>query len=553
MSTTGDDAVLSDVEDETPVPIELTSTSHQDDKFQKLLADLNRERQSRQALEASNSDLQTSFNRLKLIAHDSIKKRDESDRLKHEALKAHDQLKNELIEVIRHRDEVFKEFNMKCDEAIKSKESLKSEVEIAAEMMLSGIETVSDRVKGIKEFRVGGLPRSDKFSGLGGVVYGVITRMSEIVEEIIREVEMRGKERDEARELMDQRSFESVIEVSELEARIRRLKEVVLDYEKLLIEKDSRLGLTEKEVERLGMRFRESEDKVESLERKMELQRALVVDQLNYVAKIHDQIGNVVKMVDVDRLDQLEVSESLFLPKGSDVEENLRACLEGMVSIYGLSGIVVEKTKVLVEERSNEVKHTVEELRRETSLLKQQAEAQEEELIRKKQKVEELEEKEKIANENVEGLMMDIAAAEEEITRWKVAAQEEAYAGKAVEHDFLSQLLAVRQELEEAKQAIIELENKLKYKEETADAAMAARDAAEKSLSLADLRSSKLRDKVEELTRQLEMQETSRSVLSRSRYLCWPWEWLRLNFVGFPQLDTHQERSNEMELSESLL
>lgn len=39
--------------------------------------------------------------------------------------------------------------------------------------------------------------------------------------------------------------------------------------------------------------------------------------------------------------------------------------------------------------------------RRETSLLKQQAEAQAEELIRKKQKVEELEEKEKTANENV--------------------------------------------------------------------------------------------------------------------------------------------------------
>lgn len=35
---------------------------------------------------------------------------------------------------------------------------------------------------------------------------------------------------------------------------------------------------------------------------------------------------------------------------------------------------------------------------------------------------------------------MDIAAAEEEIIRWKVAAQEEADAGKAVEHDFVSQV-----------------------------------------------------------------------------------------------------------------
>ncbi|KAK1348239.1 Paramyosin [Heracleum sosnowskyi] len=664
MSNTGDDAVLSDVEDEIPVPIEVTSTSPKDDKFQQLVSELDRERQSRQALEASKSDLQTSFNRLKLLAHDSIKKRDESNRLKDEALKAKDQLQIELNELVRHKDEVFKEFNEKCDEAVKAKESLKSEVEIAAEMMLNGIEAISEKVSGFKEFRVGGLPRSDRYTGLGGVAYGVIKQMNEIVEEMIRQVELRGKERDEARELMEQRNFESAIEVSELEARIDGLKEEVLgkskvveDFEKLLSEKDGRLALAEKELEGLRMWFRESEDKLKNLETKIELQRPLLVDQLSYVAKIHDQIDNFIKIVDVNRLDHLELSESLFLPKETDVEENIRASLAGMVSIYGLSRIVFEKTKELVDERSNEVnrlnetvtqlvkekehigtllrsalskrvsanllsnsnelfkvaenglreagidykfsnhladgkvlvwsdeagavvaeddevytlasaleniikqsqleiielKHTVEELRQETSLLRQQAEAQAKELVQRKQTVEELEEKEKTANENVEGLMLDIAAAEEEITRWKVAAQEEADAGKAVEHDFVSQLLVVRRELEEAKQAVIESENKLKYKEETADAAMAARVAAEKSLRLADLRSSRLRDKVEELTRQLEMQETSRSVFSRSRYVCWPWEWLGLNFVGFPQLNARQERSNETELSEPLI
>lgn len=48
------------------------------------------------------------------------------------------------------------------------------------------------------------------------------------------------------------------------------------------------------------------------------------------------------------------------------------------------------------------------------------------------------------------------------------------------------------QELEEAKQAVIESENKLIYKEEIADVAMAAKDAAQNSLRLADLRSSRL-------------------------------------------------------------
>ena len=46
----------------------------------------------------------------------------------------------------------------------------------------------------------------------------------------------------------------------------------------------------------------------------------------------------------------------------------------------------------------------------------------------------------------VEGLMMDIAAAEEEITRWKVAAEQEADAGKSVEEDFVAQVSTVVQE-----------------------------------------------------------------------------------------------------------
>ena len=40
----------------------------------------------------------------------------------------------------------------------------------------------------------------------------------------------------------------------------------------------------------------------------------------------------------------------------------------------------------------------------------------------------------------VEGLMMDIVAAEEEIVRWKTAAEQEAAAGRAVEQEFLAQV-----------------------------------------------------------------------------------------------------------------
>ena len=104
---------------------------------------------------------------------------------------------------------------------------------------------------------------------------------------------------------------------------------------------------------------------------------------------------------------------------------------------------------------------------------------------------------------------------------------------------------------------MIELEKKLKFKEETAAAAMAAREAAEKSLRLADIRASRLRERLEELTRQLENldnKDDSRN-RTRSRYVCWPWEWLGIDFVGHRHRTERPEQpsSNEMELSEPLL
>lgn len=101
---------------------------------------------------------------------------------------------------------------------------------------------------------------------------------------------------------------------------------------------------------------------------------------------------------------------------------------------------------------------------------------------------------------------------------------------------------------------MVELENKLKFKEETAAAAMAARDAAEKSLKLADTRSARLRERLEELNRQAEESDNRADPSSRSghRYVCWPWQWLGLNYVRLPPAEA-EETSNEMELSEPLI
>src|SRR5215470_11017911 len=85
------DAVLSDVEEnDDPVPIVSKNPAPEDvsvDGVRELLAELDRERQAREAAENSKSELQISFNRLKALAHEAIKKRDEFGRQRDDALR----------------------------------------------------------------------------------------------------------------------------------------------------------------------------------------------------------------------------------------------------------------------------------------------------------------------------------------------------------------------------------------------------------------------------------------------------------------------------------
>ncbi|ESR51454.1 hypothetical protein CICLE_v10030886mg [Citrus x clementina] len=678
MASEDGDAVLSDVEGE----IDVQTSSNEDfsvERFREVLAELNRERQAREAAENSATELSEKFNRLKALAHESIKRRDESTRQRDEALRekeeilrSNDKLSTEIAEVNKAKDEVVKHLDevtkaidglrSQLDEVTKAKDGLRSEIENSAHMLVTGIEKISGKVSNFKNFSAGGLPRSQKYTGLPAVVYGVIKRTNEIVEELVGQIDATAKSRNDVREQMEQRNFEIAIEVSELEATISGLREEVAkkssfieNLEKSLIEKDEKVA----EIESQGLELRQLVNEYEDKLKNFESQWPLLVDQLNYVSKIHDQVYDIIKIVDDGNLDQSGLSECLFLPQETDMEENIRASLAGMESIYQLTRIVVEKTRDLVQKKSREVKslneavgqlvkekehivsllrsalskrmsvdpssktnelfkvaenglreagidfkfskllsdgkvpvsddkanameteedeiynlagalenivkasqleivelrHSVEELRAESSLLKEHLEAQAKELSHRMKRIEELEEKERIANESVEGLMLDIAAAEEEISRWKAAAEQEAAAGRAVEQEFVAQLSSLKQELEEAKQALSESEKKLRFKEETAAAAMAARDAAEKSLRLADTRASRLRDRVEELSHQLEefeSREDSRG-RNRPRYVCWPWQWLGLDFVGVRRSDVQQQSSNEMELSEPLI
>ncbi|CAG7864581.1 unnamed protein product [Brassica rapa] len=658
------DAVLSDVESDEPAPVVLNDPppreEAQDERLTELIAELDREKKAREAAESSKSDLQASFNRLKALAHEAIKKRDESKRERDEALKEKENLSKELESVSKGKDEVL----IKLDEAVRSRDGLKAEIETSSHMLVSGIEKISGKVSSFKNFSNGGLPKSQKYTGLASVAYGVIKRTHEIVEELVKQIDTTAKSRNEAREQMDQRNYEIAIEVSQLESTISNLRlevaekaSLVDDLERDVSEKDKRVAELEKgnlekvsvlegEVVELKQLVDEYDGKLKTMEMKIVAQRPLLMDQLSLVSKIHDQLNEVVKIVDGNSSEQ---SESFFMPQETDMEENIRASLAGMESIFELTKVVSGKTQSLVEEKSHELKklnetvgllvkekehigtllrsalskrmiseqssqksemfqaaenglrdvgidfksmaqeslgdsqddHSTEENEiyslastlenivkasqlkivelqhsEEISSLRKQLDSQTKELNQRMRQIEELKEKERIANENVEGLMTDIAAAEEEIERWKVAAEQEAAAGGAVEQDFTSQLHVLKEELEEAKQAIKESEKKLKFKEETAAAAMGARDAAERSLKLADNRATRLRERIQDLNRKIEELETHRdmSTSNRARYVCWPWQLLGIDFVGGRRIESEQEQSsNEMELAEPLL
>ncbi|KAF5183545.1 Paramyosin [Thalictrum thalictroides] len=578
-----DNNVLSDVEGDDEgddnndrLLIDYKNLSKEDislDKFREVVEQLENEKKLRLAVENSKSEIENKFVRLKAYAQDIIKKRDEFKRLreedlkeKEEALRLNDKLSGELEEALRVKEDVLKqkdEIGRQLDEMTKAKDLIKSETEIATQMLSSGIEKISGKVSNFKNFSAGGLPKSQRYTGLPGIAYGVIKRTHEIVEEIVKQYDGATKSRNDARELMEQRNYEIAIEVSQLEATISGLREEVAkkisdieNLEKLVADKDVKFSemdrdslekqnMAEREIGELREVVSEYEHKLRSLESKVDSQRPLLIDQVNYITRFHEQIHSIIKIVDAAHSDQSDLADSLFIPpQEMDVNENLQASLDLMKSTSELINIATEKLTIkmqdwtretkglnetvarLVKEKQHigallrsalpkkmtfdpqsktseallaaenglreigidarfssflgngkgtvlhdkkssaeagddevytlagalenivkacqleilELQSSVDELRTESSLLKAHVEAQSKELSQRKHRIEELEEKERVANESVEGLMLDIAAAEEEITRWKVAAEQEAAAGRAVEQEFIAKV-----------------------------------------------------------------------------------------------------------------
>ncbi|WVZ63112.1 hypothetical protein U9M48_012775 [Paspalum notatum var. saurae] len=262
-------------------------------------------------------------------------------------------------------------------------------------------------------------------------------------------------------------------------------------------------------LEKVGVCIDDKETKLRGLE-----------DRVDELIREKEHIGVLLRSaLSATTSEVLKVAEDGLREAGIEIglderKEHRPGSLE-KDEVYTLAG-ALENTMKESQVKIVELQHLVQALRAESGLLRTRLEGQEKEIGQLRKQIKHLEEKERVANESVEGLMMDVTAAEEEIKRWKMAAEEEAEAGRSIEQEFQIQISSLRKELDEAKQAMVELENKLKFKEETAAAAMAARDAAEKSLKLADMRSSRLRERLEELNRQLEESDSRTDSVNRN-------------------------------------
>ncbi|CAL5065621.1 unnamed protein product [Urochloa decumbens] len=634
MADEDDAAVLSDVDEEDPIPPPSSAPAHKtlpqappqpqpdaqaQQRLLDLAAELEEERRLRRAAEASLADSENRQARLRAFAQDVLRKRDELTAEATASARSLAALQAESAASARSLSALQAE----SAASARSLAALQAEAATASSMLSSGFERIS--AKASPSSAPAPLPTSQKYSsGLPALAYGVLKRANDIVDDLLAQIDAANRDRDRAREQMEHRNYQIAIEVSELEASVASRSADCESLSKSLSQREAEIS--------------ELRDKIASLEGKLDAQRPVLAEQIGCASKLYDEMREVVKLVDADAASTL--SDSVFVWKEADVEESLKVSLEGTKLAYELAAMALEKVGACINDKESklrgledrvdelikekehigvllrsalqattsevlkvaedglreagieiglnerkehrpgsvekdevytlagalentmkesqvkivELQHLVEALRAESGLLRTRLEGQEKEIVQLRKQIKHLEEKERVANESIEGLVMDVTAAEEEIKRWKMAAEEEAEAGRSIEQEFQIQISSLRKELDEAKQAMIELENKLKFKEETAAAAMAARDAAEKSLKLADMRSSRLRERLEELNRQLEESDNRTDSVNRNghRYMCWPWQWLGLNYVRLPPAETDQT-SNEMELSEPLI
>ncbi|MCO5561762.1 hypothetical protein L7F22_015386 [Adiantum nelumboides] len=170
--------------------------------------------------------------------------------------------------------------------------------------------------------------------------------------------------------------------------------------------------------------------------------------------------------------------------------------------------------------------------RGELELQRVTLERQEKVLLDKAVKIEELENEQCLAQRTIEGLKSKLEAVGNDLLELKKAFTTEAEARLLLLEEMerlKEQVSFLKHQVHQLSDLLEESKSKLHLKEEMATAAVAARNAAERSLRMADERSVQLRKKIDDLAYQFELLEGKEDSLTPVGWYnaCWPSQWLR--------------------------
>uniref|UniRef100_A0A453GDK1 Uncharacterized protein n=1 Tax=Aegilops tauschii subsp. strangulata TaxID=200361 RepID=A0A453GDK1_AEGTS len=211
--------------------------------------------------------------------------------------------------------------------------------------------------------------------------------------------------------------------------------------------------------------------------------------------------------------------------------ENLSA--NKLLQAVSFQASIVGKILKNLHHEINDLRQALDESRSDCDHLQLLAAQQAQKIIKYESHIQDLREREILLLQSVEELNVRVKEVEQEAARWKEACALEVEAGKAAIKELNQEVTLLREELRRVKADSDAANSKIQLKEKLAASAMAAQAAADACLKLADSRSAGLQQRIEELTRQIEQEDTQArkgrdSARRRIRYACWPWQQLQV-------------------------
>ncbi|KAL6132032.1 hypothetical protein ACLB2K_070403 [Fragaria x ananassa] len=491
-----------------------------------LRAELESLRQSHLNLQQKTAAMEEDFNRVQ-------KERDEAaaelTRVVGEFSGEREALREELRKAEAVSREKEDEYVMKIDEDVKRKESLEDEVRLCRER-IEKLETERrekdkflikcvDSLRPIKEELIGIIEGLDDEQSRIEVT--AIEAESELSLSLVSEGELRAV----WKEIMGVKRL-----VERAEAKVEEYKEIRHNERRQL--GNSVVSLTEENRD-ISTLLRIALVEKEAVEKRLkgsgETKRVAILQRVGF-----GPFGFLMGSGGNEQTLEGPVAKVDGMGSGASSKSDSSECEEEVVSLAS----TVEKIMKNLRLEITQLRRSLEESRSDTERLQSLTEKQTQQIAENMLYIKELEDRERLLTENVEAHMSEMKDAEAEVARWREACELEVEAGKNEIEEREKLIAILKQELEKTRAALDISNGKLKLKEELAANAMAAHAAAEKSLQLADSRAAGLRNRIEELSRQVEEAESRERHSRRVRHICWPWRSLKVN----PANNSHVRR-----------